>query len=232
MNTDATARGRELVVRVDGERPPTAETVAALAAVCDRAEDRGTDGHVRVEVSGTPSGDWTGELTVGLVSKWERALRRLELLPAATVAIATGDCGGTALDALLATDYRVATTSTRLIVPVHQGATWPGMALYRLAHQGTNSAPIRRAVLFGTPLYAVDALALHLIHEVTDDVPGALAALADLTEGFSGPELAIRRHLMLDAATATFEESLGTHLAACDRALRRLEPDLRVGEVS
>jgi isomerase DpgB len=35
-----------------------------------------------------------------------------------------------------------------------------------------------------------------------------------------GAELAIRRQLMLEAMTTTFEDALGTHLAACDRALR------------
>ena len=72
---------------------------------------------------------------MALVSKWERGLRRLERLDMTTVAMATGDCGGLALDALLATDYRVATSDVRLLVPVAGGATWPGMAIYRLAQQ-------------------------------------------------------------------------------------------------
>ena len=32
----------------------------------------------------------------------------------------------------------------------------------------------------------------------------------------------MRRQLMLDAATTTFENALGSHLAACDRVLRRI----------
>jgi isomerase DpgB len=35
--------------------------------------------------------------------------------------------------------------------------------------------------------------------------------------------MAIRRRLMLDAATAAFEDALGRHLAACDRALRQTD---------
>jgi isomerase DpgB len=219
--TDARVGIVDLVIEIDGGRPLSAGAVAAVGAACDSAEDVGGDGRVIVHVSGTPEGPWASDLTVALVSKWERALRRLERLPAATIAVATGDCGGLALDALLATDYRIATSSVRLVVPVESGATWPGMALYRITRQASNAAATRRAVLFGTPLDASDALALQLIHQVTDDVPGALAAAARVTGAFSGAELAIRRQLMFDASTTSFEDALGVHMAACDRALRR-----------
>ena len=145
-------------VWIEGDRPLSAESVAVLAAVCDSAEDRGGVGPVVVHVSGVPGGSWGRDLDVALVSKWERALRRLERLPVATIGAASGDCGGTALDALLATDYRIAASSVRLLVPVEAGATWPGMALYRLCHN-SGSAAIRRAVLFGEPIDADDALA-------------------------------------------------------------------------
>ncbi|WP_406289203.1 enoyl-CoA-hydratase DpgB [Embleya sp. NBC_00896] len=210
----------DLVLRIDGTRPLTADAVAAVGAVCDSAEDRGGRSRVVVRVSGAPEGPRPDGLTVALVSKWERALRRLERLPAATVAVAEGGCGGLALDAFLATDYRIATPSVRLMVPVEAGVTWPGMALYRLAHKGAGTAAIRRAVLFGTPLEADQALALHLIDELTDDVAGALAA-AEPAGGPTGFELAIRRQLLFDAGTASFEDALGVHLAACDRVLRR-----------
>jgi isomerase DpgB len=212
---------RDLAVRIDGGRPLSAESIAAIGAVCDSAEDRSDRGTVVVQVSGAPVGSFAGDLSVALVSKWERALRRLERLPAATIGVATGGCGGIALDALLATDYRIAATSVRLLVPVEAGATWPGMALYRLAHQA-GAAAIRRAVLFGAPIDADDALALGVVDELTDDPARALAAAAELTNAFSGAELAIRRQLMLDAATVSFEDALGRHLAACDRARRRV----------
>jgi isomerase DpgB len=212
------ADGGEMLL-IDGAEPPSAELVARVGEACDRVEARG--GPLIVRVSGAPADSWTDGLTVALVSRWERALRRLERLPAATVGIADGDCGGTALDALLATDSRVATTSARLAVPVDSSGTWPGMALYRLVHQGANAAAIRRAVLFGDPIGALDALALQLVDDVTDDVAGALADAAGLTGSGSGAELAIRRQLMLDASTVSFEDALGVHLAACDRTLRR-----------
>ncbi|GAB2748458.1 enoyl-CoA-hydratase DpgB [Kitasatospora kifunensis] len=218
---DGQPEHEDLTLRIDGSRPLSAEAVAAVNAVCDRTEDREGQVRVIVQLSGAPQGEWAGELTVPLVSKWERALRRLERLPATIIAIADGDCGGLALDALLATDYRIATGSVRLVVPVGDGATWPGMALYRLASHGAGAAAIRRAVLFGDPIEAADALALQLIDELTDDVESALAVAAERTGAILGSELAIRRQLMFDAATVSFEEALGVHLAACDRALRR-----------
>jgi isomerase DpgB len=208
-------------VWIDGTRPLSAEAVAAIAAVCDSAEDHGGAGSVVVHVSGAPAASRGRDVTVGLVSKWERGLRRLERLPAPTIGVATGDCGGTALDALLATDYRIAASSVRLLVPAEAGATWPGMALYRLC-QCADAAAIRRAVLFGAPIDLDDALSLGLIDELTEDPLAAVAAAAEFSAAFSGSELAIRRQLMLDARTESFEDALGRHLAACDRELRRL----------
>lgn len=223
IETARTAADGGETLLIDGAQPPSAQLVARVAEACERVEARGGRGHLVVRVSGTPADDaWTDGLTVAQVSRWERTLRRLEKLPAATVGVAEGDVGGTALDALLATDYRVATTTARLALPIAAGGTWPGMALYRLVHQGTNAAAIRRAVLFGDPVGALDALAVELVDDVTDDVAGALAAVAALTQAVSGAELAIRRQLMLDARTVSFEDALGVHLAACDRTLRRV----------
>lgn len=210
----------DLVLRIDGRRHLSAQWVAAVSALCDSAEDLGGRGRVIVQVDGVPGGPRAGDLSVSLVSKWERALRRLERLPAPTIAVADGDCGGLALDALLATDYRIATRSARLVVAVGHEATWPGMALYRLARHGASSAVIRRAVLFGTPVEAAEALALHLFDELTDDPESALAIAGERVGALSGTDLAIRRQLMTDASTTSFEDALGVHLAACDRALR------------
>src|SRR5690349_12717852 len=110
--------GDDLLLTVDGREPVTPGTVAAIGAVCDAAEDRAGRSSVVVRVSGTPGGREPGELTVALVGKWERALGRLARLPALTVAVADGDCGGPALDAFLATDYRIATGTVRLVPTV------------------------------------------------------------------------------------------------------------------
>ncbi len=212
---------RDLMLQVDGSRPLSAETVAAFGAACSRVEDGETSGFVIIYVSGVPGPEWPGGLSVALVSKWERALRRLERLPAATIAVAEGDCGGPALDALLATDYRIMLASARLVVPVVAGATWPGMALFRLARQAAGAAQARRAALFGTPIGAVEAQAMGVIDDVADDVASCFERAIEVAAAAGGADLAIRRQLVLEAPTTTFEDALGVHLAACDRELRR-----------
>jgi isomerase DpgB len=212
----------DLILRVDGSRPLSADSIAGLGAVCDAAEDGAAPSSVLVQVSGVPSPDWADDLPVGLVSKWERGLRRLERVPAATIGVAEQDCGGPALDALLVTDYRIMSAGAKLIVPVVAGTTWPGMALYRLARQAAGTAPARRAVMFGTPIGAAEARAIGVIDEVTGNVAVAIGKAMEVAAAARGTELAIRRQLMQEALTTSYEDALGVHLAACDRALRRL----------
>lgn len=210
-----------LVIRLDGRRPLSADSIAELAAVCDAVEDGATHALVVIRVSGVPGPEWARDLSAAMVSKWERGLRRLERLPAVTIAVADADCGGIALDALLATDYRIMLASAKLVVPAVAGETWPGMALYRLVRQTAGAADGRRAVLFGAPIEAAAAQALGVIDEVVGDAATALAKARELTAVASGTEHAIRRQLMLEAPTTSFEDALGVHLAACDRVLRR-----------
>lgn len=69
-----------LTLVIDGSEPPSAATVQAVQSVCEAAEDRAGSGVVAVRVGGAPAEGWTGGLDVMKVSKWERALRRLERL--------------------------------------------------------------------------------------------------------------------------------------------------------
>jgi isomerase DpgB len=216
------AGGSDLTLRVDGSCALSAELVAELGAVCDAAEDGDAHGFVIVRVSGVPKPRRASDLSVALVSKWERGLWRLERLPAVTIAVADEDCGGIALDALLATDYRIMPASAKLVVPVVAGAAWPGMALYRLARQAAGAACVRRAGLFGTPIEAGAAKTIGVIDEVADSATMAIEKALEMAAAVEGTELAIRRQLMLEALNTTFEDALGVHLAACDRSLRRL----------
>lgn len=209
------------VLRIDGTRPLSDEAIRAVQTASDQAEGKEDPGIVLVDVSGAPGemADDAG-LDVALVSRWERAVRRLERGHLPVVAIATGDCGGTALDVLLAADFRIATSRLRLLAAVGHEASWPGMAAFRLVQQA-GVAAVRSALLFGTPVTAADALALRLVDEITEDIPGAVAAASGRLAAIASPELAIRRQLMFDATWMSFEDALGPHLAACDRALRQ-----------
>ncbi|MEU7137631.1 enoyl-CoA-hydratase DpgB [Streptomyces sp. NPDC046261] len=215
----------DFTIRIDGSRPLSAATVAELTALADRVEDSGAPQVAVLHVNGAPEESWTHEVSLPLVNKWERALRRLERLDAATIAVATGDCGGVAFEALLATDYRIAGGDVRLTVPSDASGVWPGMAVYRLANQ-IGVGPTRRAVLFGLPLTASEALGLRLVDEVADDTDTALAKAVSLLGPSMGQGLGVRRQLMLDATTTRFEDALGSHLAACDRVLRRVPAEV------
>lgn len=206
--------------RFDGTRPLTAALVEEMAALCDHAEDHRDSGPVTIGVTGAPAERWAEELTVGLVSKWERVVRRFERLGRLTVAVASGDCAGTALDLLLAADIRIVAPGTRLLLSRAGGGTWPGMTVHRLTRQA-GAAGIRRAVLLGAPIEAGRALALNLIDEVSEDPATTLAELAGAAGALDGTEMAIRRQLIFEAGSTTFEDALGAHLAAVDRALRR-----------
>ncbi|MEU7862440.1 enoyl-CoA-hydratase DpgB [Nonomuraea sp. NPDC049141] len=212
--------GDALSIRIDGALPVSPESIGKLRELCDRADDHEGGRPVVVHVSGTPAHPRAEGLTVALVNKWEQALRRLERLAAPTVALASGDCGGRAFEALLATDYRIATPHTRFLMPLQAGAAWPGMGTFRMAQQA-GAAGARRSVLFGMPITTAEALSLHLIDEIVADPDAARARTAELADVVSGQELAIRRQLLLNAETMSFEDALGTHLAACDRVLRR-----------
>ncbi|MEE1739772.1 enoyl-CoA hydratase/isomerase family protein [Streptomyces sp. BE147] len=213
----------ELMLHLDGTRPLSAASVEEMNDLCDRAEDHRESGPVTVHVTGVPPVGWWTELTVGVVSKWERVVRRFERLGRLTVAVASGDCAGTALDVLLAADVRIVAPGTRLLPSWAGDATWPGMTVHRLTHQA-GTAGIRRAVLLGVPIEADRALALNLIDEVTEDPATTLAHLAEAAGAVDGTELAIRRQLILEAGSTAFEDALGRHLAACDRTLRRTGP--------
>lgn len=215
-------------IHLDGAEPLTLATVRTVNELCDRAEDTSSPVPVVLRLGGAPADARAKESkpavpALAVVNKWERALRRLERLDHPVIAVIGGEgasgreCGGTALDAMLTADFRIAAADVRLIAPWGPGGVWPGMALYRLVNQG--GAAVRRTVLFGAPIAARDALAAHLLDQVAEDPDAALAEVCDrLTTACEG--LGMRRQLMFDAGNVSFEEALGRHLAACDRVLR------------
>jgi isomerase DpgB len=201
-------------LRVSSDAALTGELVAGIVEACRSAEERGQG--VLVMRLGGPraAAGWPGPVDVALVNHWERALRRLERVPVPIVAVAAGVCAGAALEVLLTADERIAAPDAGFELT---GEAWPGMALYRLAAQ---LGPTRaRRLARGTWLPAGEAAAWGLV----DVVGGEAEVEAALTRlgGRDGAEFAIRRRLILDAPTMSYEDAVGAHLAACDRTLRR-----------
>ncbi|MFE5857207.1 enoyl-CoA-hydratase DpgB [Streptomyces sp. NPDC056500] len=216
----------EARLTITGTEQLTPALIGAVESLCARVEAEADEPVVVLRLGllsrdGEP-GPPAAPAAIHLVSRWERALRRLERAGAATFAIAEGWCGGTALEALLSCDYRIGTPDLRLAPLMASGEPWPGVIVHRLAGQ-LGTAQVRRLVLFGEELPAARALEVGLVDEITDDTATALTAGIALARRLSGPEVAIRRRLLLEAGSTSFEEALGVHLAACDRSLRRLQ---------
>ena len=168
---------------------------------------------------GTAPDGWPGGADIHQVNRWEKALRRLERVATVTVGMATAECGTAALEVLLALDYRIATGDFRLTAAPDDRLPWPGMAMHRLVNQ-IGLSRTRQVLLVGA-VPAERALAYGLVDEIADDADDAIRRAVRAFATVPGAELAVRRQLLLEAAASSFEDALGTHLAACDRELRR-----------
>ncbi|MFV2104389.1 enoyl-CoA-hydratase DpgB [Micromonospora sp. LOL_024] len=208
-------------LRIEGDCPLD-RAASVVDALCRQVGERGGQHVVVLRLAGVPAdSSWPGAVEVQQVNRWERALRRLERLTAANIGVAEGTCGGPALDLLLAADYRIATADLRLLLPVNEAHFWPGMAMYRLVAQ-LGMCRARQLVLWGHEILADRALATGLVDEVARDPEEAVQAATVFLGRLSGRELAVRRQLLLEAHSTSYEEALGAHLAACDRELRRV----------
>ncbi|WP_306329550.1 enoyl-CoA-hydratase DpgB [Streptomyces venezuelae] len=211
----------DTVLDIDSTRPLCPLLVADVTALCDRMEDAGGASSAVIRLHGTgPAENWPGDVGIDVVSRWERALRRLEQGRFAKIVTVEGVCSGPALDVLLTADHRIGAPGARIAVPVNNGGVWAGMAVHRLTHQ-LGGLVARRLVLFGAELSARRALSLGLLDQTAKDPAAVAARLAERFARLDAAELAIRRQLVIEAGVTAFEEALGKHLAACDRTLRR-----------
>ena len=105
-----------------------------------------------LEASSMPPGFYEGQ---------ERALRKLELLDATTIAAIHGFCLGGGVQLAIACDLRVCSSDAVLGLPAVNEGLFPGLAPFRLPHLvGLGTAA--RLVLSGETIGADEALRLHL----------------------------------------------------------------------
>jgi isomerase DpgB len=190
---------------------------------CDQARDAGLGSVLAVRLASGksrsalfPAG---GHSELHMLSQWERALQRIEKVPIPTLAVVDGHCFGLMMEILLTTDFRIASEDSRIGLASVGQTLWPSMAIHRLVAQ-IGGAHARAAVLLGTEWDAAAALAVGLINKVSKDVDACADAHVRFCAQAAFADLGIRRRLLLEATSATHDEVLGTHLAACDRALR------------
>jgi isomerase DpgB len=212
--------GAPVHLRLSRSARSLADTIQEIHQACDLAEDAGPGTALLVHIQDSERDLLTGDMDMPVMSQWERALKRIELLRVPTICVVEGACFGLMFDVLLCTDHRVVTPRLELGL-AHVGDTmWPGMAIHRLATQ-IGVAQARPLVLFDARLDAEDARRLGLVHAITlDPVSAAYTFIAALAAARVN-DVSIRRQLLLEAAGASHESVLGSHMAACDRALRR-----------
>lgn len=224
MNRDPgseAAMARTVRVDIDGCAPLSDELLQALHAACDEVEDGGSPAVLRLCIrGGEPRTAWPGDVGVNEIHRWEKALRRLDLLDGVSVAVVSQACGAGAMELLMAADHRIADRTFSLEQLCAAGAGWPGMALHRVANR-LGGAVGRRVSMFTTELKAPEALRLSLVDEVVDDAERAAEAFVAGLWGCDLGAMSARRLLVAESVGRDYQESLGTCLAACDVELRR-----------
>lgn len=216
VQSERPAHAIELVLSADSDIVATTE---AVNDGCSRAEGQPGDHALVIRFEpGTRDHAWPGAVNIQAVNRWERAVRRFEQLPRLTIFVARGHCGGGAADLLLAADYRILARDAEVTLPVNDALVWPGMSLYRVTQQ-IGVARARQILLWNRSLTAATALEMGVVDEIGDEADDVIRRATSM--GRSGADVAIRRRLMLEAPSTTYEEALGTQLAACDRELRR-----------
>jgi isomerase DpgB len=168
-------------------------------------------------VSGAPTG---GE-TIAEVSRWEKAVRRLESLPVPVVGAVMDSVGGAALNLLLALDLVVVAPHVMLSCREPVAGMLPGMTLYRLAKY-TGLGHAKHILFTGRPIPASEALRLGLVADVSAEpvkTAGALLAEAP-ARGTAAWQLS--RRLLGESYWNSPEDALGCVLAAQDRVLREM----------
>jgi isomerase DpgB len=200
------------------------ELIVQLTNALDQAESIGLNAvlliHVVGEVNSACFLQWPGQTSTQSIGQWERILRRIERTAVTTVALLVHFCSAMALELLSVTDRRFGNDHFTVQPAALGGSIWPSMAIYRLSRQ-IGEARARKLYLDGIEITAALAADLGLIDEVIEDFASGLDRIIYFLTNAPLDDFAIRRRLMQDSLSISFDDALGLHLAACDRALRR-----------
>lgn len=148
-----------------------------------------------------------------------KSLRRLENLNALIVAHCDGDLGLAAISAVVIADLRVGSASSTFGLNDKE-VTVPGMLVHRLTQQLTHSW-VRSLLLLGNRLSADEALQSGMIDRIAAN-PQTLSE--DIIHGLNPHafnDIRVRRKLILEAGSASYDETIGLSLSASDRIMRK-----------
>lgn len=202
------------------------DSIEKINHACDQLEPSGQSAVLIFKLAATGlsglkpvSDEQPDDLDIYLINKWEKALRRVETQDFITVSTVDDDINGYALSLLMTTDYRIMNNSNNLSLKDEDARVMPGMLIHRLTQQ-IGYANARKLVLWGASIDSQQAFQLGIVDKVTDDVETSTNHLVARLDDNICRDLAVRRRLMNEAISNSYEDALGTHLAACDRFIR------------
>ncbi|WP_045767303.1 enoyl-CoA-hydratase DpgB [Xanthomonas albilineans] len=197
--------------------------IQRISLACDEVEDTAMPAVLLLHLRGTATlpadVSWPGLVSLDVVGRWEKAMRRFERLEGLSLACIENACTAGMLDVLLAVDRSIAMPGAS--IHMHSGeAAWPSMAMRRMStHLGIGAA--RAVFLFETQLDCARMAQLGVVDQVSDDPQGLISTWLASLAGVDMQVLPSRRLLLLEGAAHSYEQAVGQHLAACDMELRR-----------
>ena len=195
--------------------------IRELERVCDYLEDQSEARALLIEgeSQGIDLSDFDPKdgLDIHGFNKWEKLVHRFEALEKLTIFCAHGPLVGGGAQLLLACDVRLGLAGASLSFPEVRMGFLPGMATWRLARfVGLGRA--RRMILTGEAVGAEAAAALGLLDAVEPDGE-VLARWLPRLEPIHPVAVQLARRLLLESASAPFEEAIGNFLAAQHRSI-------------
>jgi isomerase DpgB len=225
---------RAVLLAISGICPLSTKAVEEIHKACNSVEEISGCRALIVQINGRDGPKsrlrWPGDVDLQLVSQWEKALRRIERLDACTIAVATRHCNGIALEILLTSDYRIGTSDMCVQLSSPGEMMWPGMSVHRLVGRiGLNES--RRLLMFGGELSGVVAAVVGILDETVIEPAAVRRAIEEKLKDVTAGGHSLRRQLLLEGSSSTYEDALGMHLAACDRELRQRQKNEDSGVV-
>ena len=193
-----------------------------LNLVCNEVEDAAklSAPALILQLDGSPTFQAAEEQKdVYLVGKWEKVLRRIELLNAVVICATQERIGRLGLALMMVSDYRLAKSNTLIELKDNNNDILPGCVIQRIVHQhGTGLT--RKLILLGMQMSTQQALNCGMVDEIVEDINVGVQGFVDQLQVSQIKDIRVRRQLMLEAFHLSHDQTVGAHLAACDRLLR------------
>ena len=218
-----TAQGEVATLRLLRDRINVRQ-IREMERVCDQLEDQlAASGTKILLIQGRSEGidfadfDPKEGLDIHGFNKWEKLVHRFETLPMLTIFLADGPLSGGGVQLMLACDLRLALPGVALSLPEVRMGFLPGMSTWRLA-RFVGMGRARRMILTGEVVTAEEAAQIGLIDSVEPDA-AALDRWLPRLQPVHPVAVQLARRLLLESASAPFEEAIGNFLAAQHRAI-------------